>query len=66
MATQPNSKAENRQPAQAPEARDSAVRCHCGSLIARVVAGGLELKCRRCKRQIVVPFDAKGSIRITI
>jgi phage FluMu protein Com len=66
MATQPNSKSDNRQPAQAPDARDVAVRCHCGSLIARVVAGGLELKCRRCKRQIIVPFDIKRSMRVTL
>ncbi len=26
------------------------VRCGCGSLLARVVAGAVELKCRRCKR----------------
>jgi hypothetical protein len=25
-------------------------RCGCGSLLARVVAGQVELKCRRCKR----------------
>jgi len=29
-------------------------RCHCGSLLARVVQGGVELKCRRCKRTFIV------------
>ena len=29
----------------------------CGSLLARVVAGGVELKCRRCKRTLLVPFE---------
>jgi phage FluMu protein Com len=29
-------------------------RCACGSLLARLVRDGLELKCRKCKRQIVV------------
>jgi hypothetical protein len=29
-------------------------RCHCGSLLARLVPEGVELKCRRCKRRIVV------------
>ncbi len=29
-------------------------RCLCGSLLARVVPGGVELKCRRCKRTMVV------------
>ena len=31
-------------------------RCTCGSLLARLVAGGVELKCRRCKRIVVLPF----------
>jgi phage FluMu protein Com len=30
----------------------------CGSLLARVVEGGVELKCRRCKRTLLVPFEA--------
>ena len=29
-------------------------RCVCGSLVARLVEGGVELKCRRCKRTVVV------------
>jgi phage FluMu protein Com len=33
-------------------------RCLCGSLLARVVEGGVELKCRRCKRTLLVPFEA--------
>jgi phage FluMu protein Com len=32
-------------------------RCLCGSLIARRVDGGVELKCRRCKRLVFVPWD---------
>jgi hypothetical protein len=31
-------------------------RCACGSLLARLVDAGVELKCRRCKRTIVVPL----------
>jgi hypothetical protein len=30
------------------------LRCTCGSLLARYVPGGVELKCRRCKRSIVL------------
>jgi len=30
----------------------------CGSLVARVVADGVELKCRRCKRTLLVPISA--------
>jgi hypothetical protein len=36
------------------------VRCDCGSLLARWTAAGLELKCRRCKRRIVVPLSERG------
>ena len=32
-------------------------RCLCGSLLARVVDGAVELKCRRCKRTLRVPLD---------
>jgi len=31
-------------------------RCACGSLLARLVTGGVELKCRRCKRTLFVPL----------
>ncbi len=34
------------------------MRCSCGSLLARLVAGGVELKCRRCKRTMVLPIEA--------
>jgi len=33
------------------------LRCGCGSLLARVVARAVELKCRRCKRMWRVPLD---------
>ena len=29
-------------------------RCVCGNLVAKVVRGGVELKCRRCKRTLLV------------
>jgi hypothetical protein len=31
-------------------------RCACGSLVAKLVHAGVELKCRRCKRILVVPL----------
>lgn len=31
-------------------------RCLCGSLLARRVADGVELKCRRCKRTHIIPL----------
>jgi phage FluMu protein Com len=35
-------------------ARDS--RCLCGNLLARLRPEGVELKCRRCKRVMVIPW----------
>jgi len=35
---------------------EDALRCCCGSLLARVVSDGVEIKCRRCKRQIIIPL----------
>ena len=31
-------------------------RCACGSLLARITPEGVELKCRRCKRIVLVPW----------
>ncbi len=33
-------------------------RCECGSLLARIVENGVEIRCRRCKRDLLVPFSA--------
>jgi hypothetical protein len=33
------------------------LRCGCGSLLARVVGGEVELKCRRCKRTWTIPLQ---------
>ncbi len=33
------------------------LRCGCGSLLARVVGGAVELKCRRCKRTWNIPLQ---------
>jgi hypothetical protein len=33
-------------------------RCLCGCLLARLVRGGVELRCRRCKRTLLVPLPA--------
>jgi phage FluMu protein Com len=29
-------------------------RCECGQLLFRRVKGGIEIKCRRCKRVVIV------------
>ncbi len=36
---------------------DCELRCRCGSLMARVTDRGVELKCRRCKRVVVIATD---------
>jgi hypothetical protein len=50
--------AEGRREAARPCACGAAadLRCDCGSLLARRVEGGVELKCRRCKRTVVLPL----------
>ena len=41
-------------------------RCECGQLIAKVRGEGLELKCKRCKRIVVIPFSSiKGWSTVT-
>ncbi len=37
------------------------LRCFCGSLFAKWVDGGLELKCKRCKRVYLIPFVFSSS-----
>jgi len=34
-------------------------RCACGSLLARLTAEGVELKCRRCKRLVIVRWSER-------
>jgi phage FluMu protein Com len=37
--------------------RGDQCRCGCGSLLARVVREGLELKCRRCKDLVLITHE---------
>jgi hypothetical protein len=39
------------------------LRCPCGSLLARLVPGGVELLCRRCRRTVVVPLAKEEARR---
>lgn len=41
-------------PTRPPTPKDC--RCLCGGLLARLVSEGVELKCRRCKRTLVIPW----------
>jgi hypothetical protein len=36
---------------------EESLRCDCGSLVARLIATGVELKCRRCKRYVIIPLE---------
>jgi hypothetical protein len=40
-------------------ARAEDCRCRCGGLVARIVPAGVEIKCRRCKRDLLVPWSAR-------
>jgi phage FluMu protein Com len=33
-------------------------RCECGQLIAKMQMDGIQLKCKRCKRFVVIPFTS--------
>lgn len=39
-----------------PDYRD--VRCPCGQLIARWTQIGVEIKCKRCRRVVNIPFTS--------
>jgi phage FluMu protein Com len=41
--------------------QEDALRCHCGSLLARIVQDGVEIKCRRCKRRVVIQLSTGDS-----
>lgn len=39
------------------------LRCECGNLLGRRVAGALELKCRRCKRTVLLPLQPEARMQ---
>jgi phage FluMu protein Com len=49
-------------PEPEPVAADDLLRCMCGALLARWVAAGLELKCRRCKRTTLIPYPQRTAV----
>ena len=53
--------AKDQRPAQTKKGAMS-LRCCCGSLLARLLPNGVELKCRRCKRQIILPLESRASM----
>jgi hypothetical protein len=56
---QPNVKQQAQERARHDRGEARPFRCECGSMLARLVPRGVELKCRRCKRQVVVPLEKK-------
>ena len=32
-------------------------RCSCGALLARLVSGGVEIRCRRCKQTQIIALE---------
>lgn len=46
--------AAQRSGAQPMVAHGDQCRCACGSMLARVVREGLELKCRKCKSLVII------------
>ena len=50
------------QPEESQPAAGDDCRCVCGSLVARLVEGAVELKCRRCKRTLRVPLTDPSSL----
>ena len=40
----------------AADVAEKEARCECGQLIAKLLTGGIELKCKRCKRIVTIPF----------
>jgi hypothetical protein len=48
-----------RRSADGPSGTSDDFRCCCGSLLARLTPHGVQLKCRRCKRTMLVPIAGR-------
>ena len=48
-----------------PNPSQSEARCECGQLVAKLGVGGIELKCKRCKRLVSIPFSSLSNSEIT-
>jgi phage FluMu protein Com len=46
-----------------PEA-SAETRCECGRLLARLTEAGIELKCSRCRRVVVIAWRAVKDDRV--
>ncbi len=41
-------------------------RCECGQLIAKLRRDGVELKCKRCKRIVLIPYTSTEEVELNI
>lgn len=44
----------------------SEVRCDCGRLLGRLVEGAFEIRCRRCRRLLVLSSRAQDGIGLRV
>lgn len=44
----------------------SEARCECGQLVAKLGINGVELKCKRCKRLVSIPFSTLSHSEVAI
>jgi phage FluMu protein Com len=60
VANLPEAAVKRQTPGESESSAAGAYRCLCGRLLARLVPQGVELKCRRCKRHVIVPLEPSG------
>ena len=41
-------------------------RCESGQLIAKLRSDGVELKCKRCKRIVLIPYTSVAEVELNI
>ena len=41
-------------------------RCECGQLVAKLRPEGVELKCKRCKRLVLIPYSQAGATYVDL
>ena len=44
----------------------SEARCECGQLVAKLGVRSVELKCKRCKRLVSIPFSTLSHSEVTV
>ncbi len=54
------------QSAKAHSPHSQETRCECGQLIAKLRSDGVELKCKRCKRIVLIPYTSMAEVELNI